>query len=144
MVVTTDVGDATDIHPTQKAPVGHRLALAARALAYGDSIIYSGPLFKDVVFRGDRATVSFTSVGTGLVSGDGEPLRGFEMAGNDGTYYPAVAKIKNHAILLHSESVSSPSAVRYGWSHVPDVNLFNRSGLPATPFTSSSRHPKHY
>lgn len=140
MVVTTDIGDANDIHPTNKEPVGERLALAARALAYGEPIVHSGPLYKTVQFEGKKARLSFDSVGPGLISGDGEALRGFEIAASDGIYHPADARIVSNEIILSSENVQKPVAARYGWSDVPDVNLFNKSGLPASPFrTDSSR-----
>jgi sialate O-acetylesterase len=136
MVVTTDHGAANDIHPTEKEPVGQRLALAARALAYGDRIEYSGPLFSEARFRGTNAIVSFTHVGTGLVAKDGD-LKGFEVAGSDGKFVPATAVIDVLTVVASSPEVPVPSAVRYGWTNVPEVNLFNAAGLPASPFRSN-------
>ena len=136
MVVTTDHGAANDIHPTEKEPVGQRLALAARALAYGDRIEYSGPLFSEARFRGTNAIVSFTHVGTGLVAKDGD-LKGFEVAGSDGKFVPATAVIDGLTVVASSPEVPVPSAVRYGWTNVPEVNLFNAAGLPASPFRSN-------
>jgi sialate O-acetylesterase len=133
MAVTTDVGDAHDIHPARKGPVGARLALAARALAYGEKIEYSGPLFASMKVEGNKAIVSFTHVGGGLVAKDGE-LRGFTIAGADMKFIPAKAEIKGNSVVVWSEQVASPTAVRYGWADVPDVNLFNKEGLPASPF----------
>jgi sialate O-acetylesterase len=133
MVVTTDVGDATDIHPTRKEPVGQRLALAARALTYGEKTEYSGPLYDSMTAKGGEIALSFKHVGGGLVAKDGE-LKGFTIAGEDKQFVPAQAKIQGSAILVSAEGVAAPKAVRYGWANVPDVNLFNQQGLPASPF----------
>ncbi len=133
MAVTTDVGDAKDIHPARKGPVGARLALAARALAYGEKLEYSGPLYDSVEFEDGAAVVSFEHVGGGLVAQDGE-LKGFTIAGVNGKFVPAKAEIQGARVKVSSEKVTSPTAVRYGWANVPDVNLFNSDGLPASPF----------
>jgi sialate O-acetylesterase len=133
MAVTTDVGEANDIHPKKKEPVGQRLALAARALAYGDKIEYSGPLYESMVVKDGKATISFNHVGGGLVAKDGE-LKGFTIAGEDKKFVPAKAEIQGSNIVVSAEGVSHPKAVRYGWANVPDVNLFNKEGLPASPF----------
>jgi len=133
MAVTTDIGDAEDIHPTRKAPVGARLALAAHALAYGEKIEYSGPLYDSMKVTGNKALISFTHVGGGLVAKDGD-LKGFTIAGADKKFVPAKAEIKSNTVVVWSDEITSPVAVRYGWSNVPDVNLFNREGLPASPF----------
>lgn len=137
MAVIVDVGDANDIHPARKGPVGARLALAARALAYGEPLEYSGPLFDGVQFKDGEAVVSFTHVGDGLVSQGGE-LKGFTIAGADKKFVPAQAEIIGDTVVVSSEKVPAPTAVRYGWSNVPDVNLFNKEGLPASPFRSDS------
>jgi sialate O-acetylesterase len=133
MAVTTDVGNANDIHPTQKEPVGHRLALAARALAYGEKIEFSGPLYDSMIAKDGKILLSFKHVGGGLVAKDGE-LKGFTIAGEDGTFVPAQAKIQGSNIVVSAAGVAAPKAVRYGWENVPDVNLFNQEGLPASPF----------
>jgi len=133
MAVITDVGDEKDIHPTKKEPVGARLALAARAIAYGENIEYSGPVFASMKVEGDHAVLSFTHVGSGLMAKDGE-LKGFTIAGADGTFAAAKATIEGDKVVLSSPSVAAPVAVRYGWANTPDVNLFNKEGLPATPF----------
>jgi len=133
MTVITDHGDAEDIHPTQKEPVGQRLALAARALAYGESIEYSGPLFKDFKIDASKVVISFTHQDKGLVSKDG-PLKGFTIAGADKQFVPAQAEIVGETVVVSSPQVLAPTAVRYGWTNVPDVNLFNTAGLPASPF----------
>jgi sialate O-acetylesterase len=133
MAVTIDCGDAHDIHPARKQPVGARLALAARALAYGESLEYSGPAFKSMQPAGGRAVLSFTHLGGGLVAKDG-PLTGFTIAGADKVFHPAAAEIKGDAVVVSSPEVPTPVAVRYGWANVPVGNLFNAAGLPASPF----------
>lgn len=133
MAVTTDVGNANDIHPNRKQPVGHRLALAARALVYGEKIEYSGPLYESMKTKGGEVAISFTHVGGGLVA-EGGDLRGFTIAGADGKFVPAKAEIKGAYVVVSAEGVSQPKAVRYGWENVPDVNLFNKEGIPASPF----------
>ena len=133
MTVTTDVGDAKDIHPTRKEPVGQRLALGARALAYGEKIEYSGPLYQAMEVKGSEAILSFSHTGSGLLAKDGE-LKGFTLAGADGNFIPATAKIDGTKIVVTAAGVTDPKAVRYGWANVPDVNLFNQEGLPASPF----------
>ena len=136
MTVITDHGDANDIHPAEKEQVGQRLELAARALAYGEAIEYSGPLFSKAEFQGSNAVVMFTHVGTGLVVKNGA-LRGFEIAGTDRKFVPAVAVIDGTKVVVSSPEVTAPSSVRYGWANVPDVNLFNATGLPASPHRSN-------
>lgn len=133
MTVITDHGDAQDIHPPEKEPVGARLALAARALAYGQKIEYSGPLFESAKLDGNVMTLSFTHLGKGLMAKEG-PLKGFTIAGADKVFVPANAEIKGETVVVSAPQISSPVAVRYGWTNVPDVNLFNAEGLPASPF----------
>jgi len=135
MAVTVDVGDAEDIHPSRKEPVGHRLALAARALAYGETIEYSGPLYKSMEVKDGQAVLHFSHVGQGLEARGGD-LKGFEIAGADGAFVPAQAKIEGDAVVVSSDPVKTPVSVRYGWANVPDVNLFNKDGLPASSFTT--------
>jgi sialate O-acetylesterase len=133
MVVTTDVGDAKNIHPANKRPVGERLALAARALAYGEKLEYSGPVYESMTVQGSKAVVTFGHYGSGLLAKDGE-LKGFVIAGKDLKFVSAKAEIKGQTVIVSSETVPSPVAVRYGWENVPDVNLYNQEGLPASPF----------
>ncbi len=140
MIGTADIGDPNDMHPAQKAPVGERLALAARALAYGEAIEYSGPLFDSLKVEKGRAVVSFTHTGGGLVAVGGE-LRGFCVAGSDGKFFPAKAEIKGSSVVVSSEAVKAPAAVRYGWEKAPDINLFNARGLPASPFRTDFEQP---
>jgi sialate O-acetylesterase len=137
MAVITDAGDADDIHPARKQVPGERLALAARALAYGEKIEYSGPTFDSVKIKGDRAILSFTHLDGGLVAKDG-PLKGFTVAGADKKFVLAKAEIKGGRVAVWSDEVPTPKAVRYGWANVPDVNLFNQAGLPASPFRTDA------
>ena len=137
MAVITDHGDAQDIHPPEKEPVGARLELAARALAYGEQIEYSGPLFKEAKVEGSTMTISFTHVGKGLVAKDG-PLKGFTIAAADKVFVPAQAEIKDQVVVVSAPQISAPVAVRYGWTNVPDVNLFNADALPASPFRTDA------
>jgi sialate O-acetylesterase len=133
VIVTIDCGDATDIHPANKEPVGARLALAARALAYGESIEYSGPVFQSLQVKDQEVILNFTHLGEGLVSRDGA-LRGFTIAGADKVFHRALAEIRGDTVVVRATEVKEPVAVRYGWANVPDGNLFNRAGLPASPF----------
>lgn len=137
MVVTTDVGNAANIHPTRKRPVGERLALAARSLGYGEKVEYSGPLFKGMDVGNGRAVISFTHTGTGLMA-KGEELKGFTVAGADGKFHPAHAVIEGSTVVVTSDKITNPVAVRYGWAMMPDGNFFNREGLPAVPFTTDA------
>jgi sialate O-acetylesterase len=133
MAVITDLGNATDIHPTKKEPVGDRLALAARAIAYGQTLEYSGPVYRSMKIKGNQVILSFTHVDGGLQARGGE-LKGFTIAGADGKFTSATANIEGKKIVVKSPAVTAPTAVRYGWLGTPDVNLFNEEGLPATPF----------
>jgi len=133
MVVTTDCGDAHDIHPPHKQPVGARLALAARALAYGEQLEYSGPLFKSMKISGNKVILAFHHLGGGLWA-KGGPLKGFTIAGRDDVFHPAQAEIRDNTVVVTSRRVARPITVRYGWASVPDGNLFNKAGLPASPF----------
>jgi sialate O-acetylesterase len=133
MTVTLDCGDAGDIHPAHKQPVGTRLALSARALAYSEKREYSGPVFESMKIKGDTVTLRFTHADGGLVAKAG-PLKGFTVAGPDKVFQPAKAKIHGKTIVVSSPAVAQPVAVRYGWANVPEGNLFNRADLPASPF----------
>jgi sialate O-acetylesterase len=137
MVVTTDCGDPNDIHPPRKQPVGARLALAARALAYGERIEYSGPVFDTAKMQAGKALLRFSHVGGGLVA-KGGPLKGFTIAGADKVFHPARAEILGKSVVVTSPAVPQPAAVRYGWANVPEGNLFNKTGLPASPFRTDA------
>jgi len=133
MAVITDVGDEKDIHPKKKEPVGARLALAARAIAYGEKIEYSGPIYKYMQVGPGHIALHFDHVGKGLVAKDG-PLKGFAIAGADGKFVWADAAIEGDVVIVASKEAPRPVAVRYGWADCPVVNLWNKNGLPASPF----------
>ena len=137
MAVTLDVGDPKDIHPPHKQPVGERLALAARALAYGEQLEYSGPVCEKTDFGAGRAVLHFSHVGGGLVAPGGE-LIGFTVAGADKVFVPAQAVITGATITVSAPGVSVPVAVRYAWADAPAGNLFNHAGLPASPFRTDA------
>jgi sialate O-acetylesterase len=137
MAVTLDVGDANDIHPTDKKPVGERLALAARGLVYGERLEYSGPLFESHYVDGASVVLKFSHIGGGLVARDGE-LKGFTIAGADKVFRPAHAKIVGDTVEVFGDQLQNPTAVRYAWANVPEGNLFNNAGLPASPFTTEA------
>ena len=133
MAVITDVGEQEDIHPTKKEPVGARLAVAARGIAYGQKIVYSGPVYTGMRVRDNRVILSFDHTGSGLEA-HGDELTGFTIAGADRRFVPATARIRNDRVVVRSPEVTEPVAVRFGWADYPVVNLWNREGLPATPF----------
>jgi sialate O-acetylesterase len=133
VAVITDVGDKDDIHPAKKAPVGERLALEARVIAYAEKITGFGPVFKSAHFAGDKAVISFDHVGKGLEAQGGK-LQGFAIAGPDRKFVWADAQIQGDSVVVSSPAVSNPVAVRYGWADYPVVNLWNKDGLPASPF----------
>jgi sialate O-acetylesterase len=137
MIVITDFGDADDIHPTNKAPVGERLALAARALAYDEDIVYSGPLLKNTRIEDARLILEFSHTEGGLIAVGGQPI-GFEIAGQDGQFVSANARIDGGTVVLNHDTITHPTQARYGWSNVPDINLYNGNGLPASPFIVSA------
>jgi sialate O-acetylesterase len=138
MAVTIDIGEADDIHPRNKQDVGKRLALAARKLAYGEDLVYSGPIYQSMEVRGGEVALSFDHVGGGLAARGGEELTGFAVAGEDRQFAWADARIEGDQVMIHSDLVSAPVAVRYGWADNPDGNLVNREGLPASPFRTDS------
>jgi len=133
MVVITDVGDKDDIHPNKKHPVGERLALAARGIAYGEKIEYSGPIYKNMSVHGRKVVLGFDHTDGGLEV-HGGPLKGFAICGSDKRFVWADAEIQNDKVIVSSPQVSEPVAVRYGWSDFPVVNLWNKTDLPASPF----------
>jgi sialate O-acetylesterase len=133
MAVITDVGDEKDIHPKQKEPVGERLALAARAIAHGEKLEYSGPVYESMKVEANKAILGFTHLGGGLEA-KGGPLIGFTIAGEDKKFYNAHAEIQDDKIVVTCDKVERPAAVRFGWANYPVVNLWNKAGLPASPF----------
>ncbi|MDZ4819642.1 MAG: sialate O-acetylesterase [Planctomycetota bacterium] len=133
LVVTTDLGDEHDVHPRRKKEVGERLALAARAMSYGEKIPYSGPIYKSTKVEGNKIVVEFSHIGKGL-TGKGGTLTGFTIAGADRKFHNAFAKIVGDRVEVFADEVPEPVAVRYGWAKYPVVNLWNKDGLPASPF----------
>lgn len=136
MVVAIDNADPADIaniHPKNKQEIGKRLALAALGLVYNEKITYSGPLPDKMVIEGNKARVQFKNAGEGLMT-KGEKLTGFAVAGADKKFVAADAVIDGKTVVVSSPEVPAPVAVRYGWSKNPPVNLYNKAGLPASPF----------
>ncbi len=140
MAVTLDVGEADNVHPADKQTVGARLALAARAVAYGEPVEWSGPLFREAVPDGDALRVYFTHA-AGLTAKNG-PLHGFELAGADHRFHPATATVEGETVLVRADGLGTPESVRYAWANAPvEANLLNGAGLPASTFTSERRIP---
>jgi sialate O-acetylesterase len=136
MAVITDIGEEKDIHPKKKEPVGKRLALAAQAVAHGEDVVFSGPVFRVMTVHGNRAIVEFSHAGSGLVAAEGG-LKDFTIAAADSTnFVPAQAVIERGRVVVTSPDIAAPGAVRYGWTNWFVGSLFNREGLPATPFRS--------
>ena len=151
MAVIIDIGNGADIHPKDKLNVGKRLAFSARKVAYGQDIVHSGPIYKSMAVEGGKAVLKFDHVGSGLVIGAApadksgiEPakpldeLKGFAIAGADKKFVWAKAKIAGDTVVVQSDEVKEPTAVRYGWANNPEVNLYNKDGLPASPFRTDA------
>ncbi|HEU0010839.1 MAG TPA: sialate O-acetylesterase [Verrucomicrobiae bacterium] len=157
IAVITDVGDQKDIHPNRKEPVGARLALAARRIAYGEKVPCCGPTYHSVKIKDGEAILSFDHIGAGLEArslppraGDTnarptllynaatghlvQPLVGFSICGEDRKFVWAGARIVGDKVVVSSDQVAKPVAVRFGWADFPVVNLWNSDGLPASPF----------
>jgi sialate O-acetylesterase len=133
VAIITDVGEKNDIHPPRKEPVGARLALLARRIAYGEELISSGPVFNSMTLDGNKFVLSFDNVGAGLEARGG-PLKDFTVCGENRQFVPAQAEIKAGTVIVWADGVEKPIAVRYGWRNYPEGNLFNKRGLPAGPF----------
>ncbi|WP_369975414.1 sialate O-acetylesterase [Xanthomonas bundabergensis] len=138
--VTIDIGNPGDIHPTNKQDVGHRLALAARHVAYGEQLVYSAPVFAQAEFGQHAVTLRFDPMGSALaVRGGAAQLRGFSVAGADRRFHPAQARIDGDRVVVESAEVAQPQAVRYAWSENPaEANLVNREQLPVSPFRTDT------
>ena len=141
MAVTIDVGERNNIHPADKQTVGARLALAARALAYGETVEYSGPAFRQISTESNGVRVWFDHASGGL-DAKGTTLQGFQIAGADHKFVNAEARIDGMSVLVSNPAVANPEYVRYGWENAPSLNLFNAQGLPASPFTSEKEIPQ--
>jgi sialate O-acetylesterase len=136
MVVTTDIGNAKDIHPTNKQDVGARLAAIALNNVYGKKMVHSGPMYKSQEIKGNQIILSFDNIGSGLSSSDNtENVKGFEIAGADKVFHSAKATIKDNKVIVSSENVLNPVAVHYGWADDDtEINLFNKEKFPASQF----------
>lgn len=136
MVVAIDLGEWNDIHPDRKKEVGERLALAAGKVAYGEKdLVYSGPLYQSASIEGNKVIISFTNTGSGLTTNDGEEPAEFAIAGSDKKFVWARAKIEGDKVIVWSDEILNPIYVRYAWADNPvNPNLYNREGLPASPF----------
>jgi len=149
MASAVDVGNPADIHPADKLDVGHRLALVARHVAYGENIVFSGPMYESMKVEGDKVVIKFKHTGGGLAigvppwspKGDVPPpadsLQGFVIAGEDKKFVPAEAKIEGDKVIVSSAQVPKPVAVRYAWDAVPVCNLYNKEQLPAISFRTN-------
>jgi sialate O-acetylesterase len=134
MACIIDIGEANDIHPTNKQEVGRRLALIADNLVYKKDCIAYGPMYKSFKTEGNRIRISFTNAGSGLSAKSGKEITGFAIAGSDKHFYWAKAIIEGNEMVVFSDNVPAPVAVRYAWADNPDCNLVNSEGLPAIPF----------
>lgn len=146
MAITIDIGDPNNVHPTDKVDVGKRLALLARRDVYGEKIVASGPLYRGCTIAAGNIRVRFREIGSGLAIGQApwrapgvaplpvDQLVGFHIAGADHIWHEASAKIDGDSVVVSSPAVSTPVAIRYGWANSPRCNLYNREGLPASPF----------
>ena len=146
MVVTIDVGDPQDLHPTVKKPIADRLVRAARRVAYGEDVVAAGPMIAAATVNADKVFLRFSDIGSGMITGslgadyrmsetDDAPAH-FELAGADGIFHPAQARLESDHVVVWSDQVRQPGGVRYAWAPnpAPPVNLYNREGLPASPF----------
>ncbi len=139
MAVAIDAGEWNDIHPLDKQTVGERLSLAAQAVAYGDDVVAFGPVYSEMDVRGSTIRLHFEHTGSGLTSCNDQTLAEFAIAGEDGEFVWAEARIEGDVVVVQSPEIRQPMAVRYAWADNPDeANLCNREGLPATPFRTDN------
>ena len=138
MATIIDIGDAKDIHPKNKQEVGRRLALIALAKTYGQKINYSGPIYQSNKVEGKQIRLTFGNTENGLKAVDGAALTGFAIAGADKKFYWAKAGIEGNQIVVSSDQVANPVAVRYAWGNNPVCNLVSNDGLPASPFRTDT------
>ena len=131
--ITIDIGEANDIHPKNKQDVGRRLALVALARTYQKDVPHNGPTFDSMKVEGDAARLTFKHAHGGLVAKGGE-LKGFAVAGEDKKWHWADARIDGDSVVVRSDKVQKPVAVRYAWANNPVCNVYNQAGLPAVPF----------
>jgi sialate O-acetylesterase len=135
-----DLGDASDIHPKNKTEVGVRLGLAARKIAYGEDLVFSGPRYQSMAVEGNKIRVTYTATGGGLIAKNKYGfLKGFAIAGADKKFYWAMAYIDGNSVVVFSPKVPAPVAIRYAWSDNPGpLDLYNQEGLPALPFRTDN------
>jgi sialate O-acetylesterase len=136
LTVTIDIGDSTNAHSKKKQELGYRLSLAARHLAYKEDIEYSGPLYKQAEVEEKHVRIHFEHA-TGLQANGGGSLTGFTVAGADGKFVPANARVDGQTVVVSNPGIASPVAVRYAWLDWPVCNLINGAGLPASPFRTA-------
>ena len=134
LVVTLETTDGFNLHPKEKREIGRRSALLARRVAYGESLVARGPVFRDATVNGSTVCVKFDTAGDGLATATRSGVRGFAVAGADGVYHFADAKIEGESVVVRSDGVFRPETVRYAWAAMPRGTLVNKSGLPAAPF----------
>lgn len=140
MVVAIDLGEWNDIHPDNKKTVGDRLAIAAFNKAYGETVVYSGPIAEGLTIEGNKLIIRFTATGSGLITNDGETPAEFAIAGADKKFVWAKARIEGNQVIVWSDQITDPVYVRYAWADNPvNPNLYNKEGLPASPFQLSLR-----
>ena len=133
LAVSIDVGDAGNLHPPRKEEIGHRLALWALGTTYQKKIVYSGPLYEGMNVEHRQIRIQFLHTGAGLAV-HGDALKDFTIAGSDRKFHHAAAHIDGDTVVVSSDEVDSPVAVRYAWGDSPECNLYNQEGLPASPF----------
>jgi sialate O-acetylesterase len=134
MAVTMDIGNLSDIHPKNKQTVGRRLALWALVNDYGRDVVYAGPIYRECLFNDGKAHLKFAHTGSGLTTRDDQPPSDFEIAGPDKVFHPATAVIKGDELIVSSDKVTEPAAVRYAFTSQAMPNLMNKEGLPASSF----------
>jgi len=137
--VIIDIGEARNIHPKNKQDVGSRLGLAARKIAYGQELCFSGPVYESMTVKGGEVALKFSNTGAGMVAKGGGKLTGFALAGKDKKFVRADAKIQGKdTVVVSSDKVKAPVAVRYAWADNPECNLYNKALLPADPFRTDT------
>lgn len=139
MATIIDIGDAEDIHPRNKHDVGKRLWLAAEKVAYGEKLVFSGPMYRGHVVEGNKIRIAFDHTGSGLTLDAKDKRLGFAIAGSDRKFHwPSEVKIEGNQVVIWSKEIDHPAAVRYAWADNPDVSLYNQEGLPAVPFRTDN------
>ena len=142
LALAVDIGDPNNIHPTNKQEVGRRLALNAEAIAYGQKVEYSGPVYQSMSVEGSSIRLHFTHTTGGIVLKNADKPSGFAIAGADGKFVWADAKVDGDSVVVSSPNVPAPTALRYAWADNPSVTLYNGYGLPAPPFRTDGPEGK--